>query len=131
MHLSFIYSYTLLGCLFICLGVCLFVSNKRQNVWTDWAQIFLDFTCSQEMFINDSFAFKKIRLLLNFVNPAIFFYKIHEHFLFFFIPCIEIEEKMSAKRPKRLVSKTDINLLKEWHTHYRYTLLTFKCSSEE
>ena len=24
----------------VCLFVCLFVSNKRQNGWTDWAQIF-------------------------------------------------------------------------------------------
>ena len=29
-----------LVCLFVCLGVCLFVSNKRQNGWTDRAQIF-------------------------------------------------------------------------------------------
>ena len=27
-------------CLFVCYGVCLFVSNKRQNSWTDRAQIF-------------------------------------------------------------------------------------------
>ena len=24
---------------FACLGVCLFVSNKRQNVWTNWVLI--------------------------------------------------------------------------------------------
>ena len=32
--------YINLACLFVCFGVCLFVSNKRQNGWTDRAQIF-------------------------------------------------------------------------------------------
>ena len=32
--------YINLACLSVCLSVCLFVSNKRQNCWTDRAQIF-------------------------------------------------------------------------------------------
>ena len=32
--------YINLACLFVCLFVCLFESNKRQNGWTDRAQIF-------------------------------------------------------------------------------------------
>ena len=32
--------YINLACLSVCLSVCPFVSNKRQNGWTDWAQIF-------------------------------------------------------------------------------------------
>ena len=32
--------YINLACLFVCYVVCLFVSNKRQNGWTDRAQIF-------------------------------------------------------------------------------------------
>ena len=32
--------YMNLACLSVCLSVCLFVSNKRQNGWTDRAQIF-------------------------------------------------------------------------------------------
>ena len=32
--------YINLACLSVCLSVCLYVSNKRQNGWTDRAQIF-------------------------------------------------------------------------------------------
>ena len=35
-----IYKFGLSVCLFVWVSVCLFVSNKRQNVWTDRAQIF-------------------------------------------------------------------------------------------
>ena len=35
-----IYKFGLSWCLFVCLGVCLFASNKRQNTKTDRAQIF-------------------------------------------------------------------------------------------
>jgi len=35
-----IYLYINLACLSVCFGVCLFVSNKRQNGWTDRVQIF-------------------------------------------------------------------------------------------
>ena len=37
-----IYKFGLSVCLFVCLPVCLFVSNKRQNGWTDRAQIFFE-----------------------------------------------------------------------------------------
>jgi len=35
-----IYKFGLSVLVFVCLSVCLFVSNKRQNGWTDRAQIF-------------------------------------------------------------------------------------------
>ena len=37
--------YINLACLSVCLSVCLFVSNKRQNGWTDRAQIFCGTSC--------------------------------------------------------------------------------------
>ena len=37
---QFSYLYINLACLSVCLFVCLFLSNKRQNGWTDRAQIF-------------------------------------------------------------------------------------------
>ena len=34
------YLYIYFAFLFVCLSVCLVVSNKRQNGWTDWSQFF-------------------------------------------------------------------------------------------
>ena len=39
-RLLFIFIYIYFSCLPFCLGLCLFVSKKRQNGWTDGAQIF-------------------------------------------------------------------------------------------
>ena len=78
----------------VCLFVCLFVSNKRQNGRTDRAQILCFYFC---------------KIFLNFENPRIFFYEINETF-FFVLKCTQREhvhnlnKKMDADRPKSLVS---------------------------
>ena len=67
------------------LSVCLFVSNKRQNGWTDRAQIL----CGISQAPGKVYKWSKLKKIvfkvfyfckknLNFENPRIFFYKIRE-----------------------------------------------------
>ena len=50
--------------------VCLFVSNKRQNVWTDRNQIL----CETSLDPREIICMIKISIILNFENPRIFFF---------------------------------------------------------
>ena len=89
--------YTLLGCLFL----CLFVSNKRENRWTDWAQIL----CGSSHIPWKSF--KKIKILkiskiclqqnsifIKFENPRKFYIK---NFLFLLYNVFKSARKKKMK----------------------------------
>ena len=75
-----IWIYTLL----VCLSVCLFVSNKRQNSWTDQAQIL----CVRPHMILGTkiskISIQQNSIFLNFENPRIFLCKIPELYLLLF-----------------------------------------------
>ena len=96
----------------VCLFVCLLVSNKRQNGWTNRAQFFVG---PRKTLGKDDRIFKKLLLtkfdFLKFEKSTIFFYKIREIFVCFsFImftkrTCSQYEWKMGAKRPNSLVYK--------------------------
>ena len=80
----------------VCLSVCLFVSNKRQNGWTDRAQIFCGTSCDpreglwmikfSKIWIYQNLIFE------NFENPRIFFWKSAKFFCLLFVykekPCV-------------------------------------------
>ena len=91
----------------VCLSDCLFVSNKRQNSWTDRAQIFCGILVCWPLgrfmnflkFVFESFCFCKILKIckffmksankiwfpINFQKPRNFFRKWANFFLFFFL----------------------------------------------
>ena len=81
--------YINLACLFVCLGVCLFVFNKRQNGWTDRAKIFCGTSRDHREVLWMIKNFRKCVLkVFNFVKKK--FLKIREFFLnihkiFFFV----------------------------------------------
>ena len=83
--------YINLACLSVCLSVCLCVSNKRQNGWTDRAQIFCGTLGTPGKVYEWSkfqiFVSIKIRSSLNFLKfwkSTKFFVKIRELFLICF-----------------------------------------------
>ena len=83
-----IYLYTLLFCLGVCnLFVCLFVANKRQNSWTDLAQIFCGTSRGPMKRLMDDRIFKNLPLtnsiFENFENRRNFFFS--QNFFFFFV----------------------------------------------
>ena len=79
--------YTLL----VCLGVCMFVSNKRQNGWTDRTQILYEAShWSEERFMNEQNFKITIQFLLNFENPWFCFIK-SSNFVGFVLQCIQRE----------------------------------------
>jgi len=64
--LSFIYT------LLVCLSACLFLSNKRQNGWTDWAQILCGTSRDPRkglLMIRQNYIFIKVWKSTNFWNP--------------------------------------------------------------
>ena len=93
----------------VCLSVCLFVSNKRQNGWTDRAQIF----CGTSHDPREGFwmiKFSKICLhqnsiFENFENPRICFWKSAKFFFMLFVnkenPCVFYFEYNFYKWNKR------------------------------
>ena len=85
--------YINLVCLFVCLSVwvfvCLFASNKRQNGWTDQAQIFCVISRDPReglwMIKFSKTCLHQNSIFENFENPRILFCKIREIFRFWFI----------------------------------------------
>ena len=106
--------YINLVCLFVCLSVCLFVclfaSNKRQNGWTDQAQIFCVISRDPReglwMIKFSKICLHQNSIFENFENPRIFFWKSAK---FFFVICLQGEAlcilflqmklNIGAKRP--------------------------------
>ena len=121
-------------CLLWCLFVCLFVSNKRQNDWTDRAQFFLwDIAWSQGRFMDDQI-FKNLPPLKfdfwKFWKSAKFFWKSGEIFCFCYsltrrTPVYFISNKMGAKRHEFLVYN---NWFISWLQQY-VLLFTFEIFS--
>ena len=70
-----------------CLSVCLFVSNKRQNGWTDRAQIFYGSSRDprEDLWMNFFHEIREQNLISNkFSETTTFFHEICELFLFLF-----------------------------------------------
>ena len=69
-----------------CLFVCLFVSNKRQNGWTDRAQIFCGTSCDPReglwMIKFSKICLHQNSIFENFENLRIFFWKSAKFFVF-------------------------------------------------
>ena len=104
----------------ICLSVCLFVSNKRQNGWTDPAQIICGTSRDpreglwmikiSNICLHQNSNFVKFLKILKIheifcENPRIIFvlfYDVHKENMF------TIRRKMGAKRPLRLVFQISI-----------------------
>ena len=93
-----------------CLSVCLFVSNKRQNGWTDRAQIF----CGTSRYFREGLwmikIFKKCFVKkFKFLKIREYFFKNPQSFFFFVFKCNQKEHVhnlnswLGAKRPKSLV----------------------------
>ena len=87
----------------VCLGVCLFVSNKRQNGWTDRAQIFG--VTSQDpreglwMIKFSKICLYQNSIFENFENPRNFFSKIREIFCFCYL--------LTRRTPVYFISNTN------------------------
>ena len=76
----------------VCLFVCLFVSNKRQNGWTDRAQNFCGTSCDPReglwMIKFSKICLYQNSIFKNFGNPRNFFWKSAK---FFFVICLQGE----------------------------------------
>ena len=98
--------YIYFACLSVCMLVCLFVSNKRQNSWTDRAQILCGTLHDPRedlwmvKILKIKLASNKVRFALDFENPRNIFHKIREFlgFLCFtmYIKRNEIEDGRKA-----------------------------------
>ena len=70
----------------VCLSVCLFVSNKRQNGWTDRAQIFCGTSRDPReglwMIKFSKICLHQNSIFKNFENPRIFFWKSAKFFCY-------------------------------------------------
>ena len=75
-HCMYVFIYKL--CLSVWVDVCLFISNKRQNGWTNWAHIF----CGPHVFPGMVFGWTNFQKFTS--NKILFFLilKIHQIFLF-------------------------------------------------
>ena len=73
----------------VCLSVCLFVSNKRQNGWTDRAHIFCGTSHDPReglwMIKFSKICLHQNSIFENFENPQIFFLKIRKIFCFYYL----------------------------------------------
>ena len=113
---NLIYVYTLL--------VCPFISNKRKNGWTGLVHIFCmtlyDLAWPQGKFMNDRI-FKSLLLkksiFENFEIPWNFLFKIHDIFccfsMYIKITCLQVKQKMGAKRSISLVDLYYDNLMRK------------------
>ena len=85
---SSIYKFGLSVCLSVCFDVCLFVSNKRQNGWTDRAQIFCGTSRDHReglwMIKFSKICLNKNLIFVNFENPWNFFFKSVKFLVFVF-----------------------------------------------
>ena len=99
-----------MACLSVCLLVCLFVSKKSQNGWTDRAKIFCGISRDPReglwMIKFSIICLHQNLIFENFENPRNFF--LIRKFFFFFtmytkIKCSQWKWKMGAKRTNSLV----------------------------
>ena len=78
--------YINLACLSVCLSVCLFVSNKRQNGWTDQAQILCGTSRGPRkgiwMIKISKICLHQNSIFKNFKNSRNFFWKSAKFFVF-------------------------------------------------